>query len=143
MRQFNPKTKHVTQKSGVIDVNSNPHYTSHFTEIHPLHPYSEYKVTIKAIFANGGFDQHGRNEQRHDEIEILVNTSQSTPNIAPEYSQKQIVEDQTTLLFSWSRPSPMRCSNFNGKLKGFYRELMKTLMKNGYQIKQDMQMMDC
>ena len=39
--------------------------------------------------------------------------------------------------------SNIRVDTYEWEVKEFYRELMKILMKNGYQIKQDMQMMVC
>ena len=88
--------------------------------ITPLHPYSEYKINVKAIFINGAVEQNRLTERSQNEITGFFNTSQYPPNTSPQLSNNPIIEDNDTILFSWSPPNSLNCSDFNGNIVGYY-----------------------
>ena len=108
------ETRNIKEKSGLIVVNNETNTVT----ITPLHPYSEYKINVKAIFMNGAVAETSLSER--NEITGYFNTSQYPPNARPELSNNPVIEDNDTILFSWSPPNSINCSEFNGNIAGYY-----------------------
>ena len=111
----------IRQKSGIKEAN----YSVNSFVIYPLHPYSKYKVTIKAIIYRIN-DVEGGNSGAEEEI-LVVNTAQDTPNVRPQSTNNDVVEGKNTLVFNWDPPNLKNCSNFNGKFDGFRYKLVSEL----------------
>ena len=108
-------TRNVRQKSGLFVVNND----TNVVVLSPLHPYSEYKVSIKAIIHNRVEISNNSNLINALEVIGYFNTSQFFPNVQPESTSDNVNEDNDTILFTWSPPSSLKCSDFNGKIVGY------------------------
>ena len=109
------ETRPMKERGGVIVVNNS---TQH-VKIFPLHPYSEYKVTIKAIMETSDVMQRNKSRRHRNEVDMYFNTSQYSPNVKPQLVTDPVREGNTSIVFSWSPPSPLRCNEFNGKIVGY------------------------
>ena len=109
------ETRPIKERSGVIVVNN---LTQH-VKIYPLHPYSEYKVTVKAIVETSSVMQKNSSRRYRNEVEIYFNTSQYYPNVKPQLVNDSVKEDNASIVFSWSPPSPLCCNDFNGNILGY------------------------
>ena len=109
------ETRPIKERGGVIVLNNS---TQH-VKIFPLHPYSEYKVTIKAITETSGEMQRNKIRRHRNEVEIHFNTSQYSPNVKPKLVTDPVREGNASIVFLWSPPSPVQCNNFNGNVLGY------------------------
>ena len=109
------ETRPIKERGGVIVVNNSTHHV----KIYPLHPYSEYKVTIKAIIETSSAMQRNKSRRYRNEVEMYFNTSQYAPNVRPQLVNDPVREGNASIVFSWSPPSPLRCNNFNGNILGY------------------------
>ena len=109
------ESRNVREKSGLFVVD-NETYT---VVLNPLHPYSEYKVSIKAIVKI--LEKRSNDSNLINALEVIgyFNTSQFFPNVQPESVSDDVNEDNDTILFTWSPPSFLKCSDFNGKINGY------------------------
>ena len=112
-------TRNTIQKSGLFVVTNE----TNTVMLNTLHPYSEYKVTIKAVTSNFVERYNDSNPINRMEAVRYFNTSQFFPGVHPELLRHDDVnEDNDTILFTWSPPSFLKCSNFNGKIIGYQYE---------------------
>ena len=73
-----------------------------------LHPYSAYKLTVKAIL-------RGR---RPEEAEMVGETPQGDPGVAPARSSIPPRIEAESIKFYWTEPARSGCRDFNGVLDG-------------------------
>ena len=110
------ESNNVQQKSGLFVVSNETRTVT----LSPLHPYSKYEVTIKAISSNSLEMSNESNRINRMEISAFFNTSQFFPSVRPESLTRNFVnEDNDTILFTWSSPSFVKCNHFNGKIIGY------------------------
>ena len=109
------ETRPIKERGGEIVVSNS---TQH-VKIFPLHPYSEYKVTIKAIIETSGEMQRNKSRRHRNEVEMYFNTSQYSPNVKPQLDNDPVREGNARTVFLWSPPSPLQCNNFNGNILGY------------------------
>ena len=110
------ETRNVQEKSGLFVVSND----TRTVILNPLHPYSKYEVTIKAILSNSMEIANESNRINLMEISSFFNTSQFFPSVQPELlTRNDVNEDNDTILFTWSPPSFLKCDHFNGKIIGY------------------------
>ena len=110
------ESRNFQQKSGLFVVSNE----TRTVILSPLHPYSKYEVTIKAISSNSIEIASEYNRINRMEISGFFNTSQFFPSIKPELlTGNDVNEDNDTILFTWCPPSFLKCDHFNGKIIGY------------------------
>ena len=63
--------------------------------------------------------QKNSSRRYRNEVEIYFNTSQYYPNVKPQLVNDSVKEDNASIVFSWSPPSPLCCNDFNGNILGY------------------------
>ena len=80
-----------------------------------LHPYSEYRITVKALPDYITMRSVGRPEEE----EIDASTSEGIPNVKPTGSIVPSTVTSTSLKLNWNVPLSSDCEHFNANLDGF------------------------
>ena len=76
-----------------------------------LHPYSAYRLTVKAL-------PPVSSQRQPEEVFKIGETLQDVPDVLPEQSSIPTKVTSTGLAFYWHAPSPSKCQDFNGVLDG-------------------------
>ena len=84
-----------------------------------LHPYSHYKLTVKAL-------PPVSSQRRPEEQSKIGETLQDVPGVLPEESSIPMKIRPTGLTFYWQDPPPSKCRDFNGELDGVHFVLRGT-----------------
>ena len=101
-----------------------------------LHPFSAYKLTVKALQRSSELTGTGRSPRRPEELEMVGETLPGMPGVAPEPSSIPTKLGQTELKFYWQHPSAASgCRDFNGEILETFFILKGTDSWNGAQIR--------